>query len=228
MTGKYNRVHNPIRSRDFNDIIEEIKAVRDEYNIDYFKFVDATFDVSAELVVQFCMYKIALGLTLEWECNIHPGFVQNEVVFEWLKKANCNQINIGCESGSPKILKKVGKGTSLGQLENVFKWAREYGIKRRGYFILGMPGETQWDIKMTEDLIDKVDPDVVGFTILCPYPGCSLYDHKYHKNIDWSKTDEYSNDFWGTEYHTNFQIKWYQAQLMEKYKDKLCERQSNG
>jgi anaerobic magnesium-protoporphyrin IX monomethyl ester cyclase len=226
MTGKYSRTNNPIRSRYPLDVIEEIKMVRDEYNIDYFKFVDATFDVTAATVIEFCRFKEATGLDLEWECNIHPGFVQDEKVFEWLKRANCNQINVGCESGSPKILKDVGKGTSLGQIHNVFKWAKQHGIKRRGYFLLGMPDENFYDHDLTVDLIDNIEPDVVGFTILCPYPGTDFYDHESHKDVDWSKTDEYSNDFWNTLHDDNKHLKNRQEYFLDRYSHLLCERQN--
>lgn len=226
MTGWYGKENNPIRSREFLDVIEEIKAVRDEYDINYFKFVDATFDLSPEQVISFCMFKVAMGLDMEWECNIHPGFVQHEAVFEWLKKANCSQINVGCESGSPRILKDVGKGTSLRQIKNVFKWAKEHGIKRRGYFLLGMPREDSKDILATMQLIDEIEPDVVGFTILAPYPGSDLYNPDFHTHVDWSKVDEYSNDIWRNSKFTNSELKQIQSNLKNRYSHLLCERQN--
>jgi radical SAM superfamily enzyme YgiQ (UPF0313 family) len=216
-----------IRTRNDFDVIEEIKAVRDEYNIDYFKFVDATFDVTPGQVIDFCRRKIITGLKLEWECNIHPGFVQHKEVFEWLKKANCNQINVGCESGSQKVLKGVGKGTNLQQIKNVFKWAKEYGIKRRGYFLLGMPNEDFDDLVKTEELIDEIEPDVVGFTILCPYPGSDFYVPELHRDVDWSKTDEYGNDFWRNNEYDNAGLKRIQAYFLRKYSHLLCERQED-
>lgn len=225
MTGKYNKFTNPTRTRSSYDLVKEIKSVKDNYNIDYFKFADATFDVSKDVVIGFCNAKIEKGLDLEWEANIHPSFIQDEKIFELLKEANCNQINIGCESGSPRILRDIGKGTSLHSIKNVFKWAKKYGIKTRGFFLLGMPNEDAEDVLLTAKLIEEIEPDVVGFTILCPYPGSDFYDPVKHKDVDWSKTDEYSNDFWDTKYFSNKMIKSHQQYFMEKYKDILCERQ---
>lgn len=225
MTGKYNRITNPIRSRDIEDVLEEIESVRTQYNIDYFKFTDATFDKNIQTVKSFCNLKASQCNSMPWEANIHPGFVQDEDVFWWLRQANCHQINIGCESGSPKILKQVGKGTSLQSIKNVFAWAKEYGIKRRGYFLLGMPDETDEDLDLTEELIDQIEPDVLGFTILAPYPGSGFYDHKKYKDVDWSVVGEYGNDIWEAKYHTNAQLKDIQARLMDKYASKLCEFQ---
>ena len=226
MTGKHRRSTNPIRSRDPHDVCQEIIAVRDRFDINYFKFVDATFDVSPDHVIKFCQAKLELGIDMEWECMIHASFVQDEHVFRWLKLSNCNQINIGYETGSDKIHKDIGKGVSVEALATVSKHAKKHGISQRAFCILGMPNETASDIRATEALIDDLKPDTVGFTILCPYPGCSLYDPEEHADIDWEHTDEYSNNFWRSKYHSNDDLKWWQQHLTAKYSSKLCERQA--
>ena len=91
-----------------------------------------------------------------------------------------------------------------------------------------MPNETREDLIMTEDLIDIIKPDVVGFTILCPYPGTDLYEHDKHKNTDWETMDEYTNDFWSTEHFTNIELKAHQAYFKTKYDLLLCERQEDS
>jgi len=225
MTGKFNKKTNPIRSRDPIDVCNEIEHVINEYNLNYFKFVDATFDVSSDHVISFCEEKIKKGIDCEWECLIHASFIQDKESFKWLKKANCNQINVGVETGSDKIQKDIGKGINWERTKRVFDLAKIYGIERRAFFILGMPNETEEDIKLTEKWIDEVKPDVVGFTILCPYPGSEHYDKKLYKDIDWSITDEYSNSFWHSKYHTNNELKNWQNYLKNKYDKLLCERQ---
>lgn len=225
MTGKYNRESNPIRTRAYHDLLDEIMCVDLEYNLDYFKFVDATFDKNIDTVKDFCYYKDSRGDRLKWECNIHPGFVQDESVFEYLAMADCDQINVGVESGSPKILNAIGKGTSVESIKNVFKWAEKYNIKRRAFFLIGMPQENQQDLRMTEELIDEIEPDVVGFTLLAPYPGTDYYNSSFYRDVDWSRVDEYSNDIWDTAY-TNHQLKLIQKYFTDKYSHLLCERQA--
>ena len=225
ITGKYNKINNPIRSRDHKDTLDEIEYVAKKYRLNYFKFVDATFDVNDEHVIGFCEEKLRRGLDIGWECLIHAAFIQDEQVFKWLKKSNCNQMNVGVETGSNKIHKQIGKGVNNESTTRVFDWASKYNIQRRAFFILGMPNETDEDIRLTEKWIDDVKPDVVGFTILCPYPGSAFYDHDLYKYIDWERTDEYSNDFWSTKYHSNADLKEWQKYLKNKYDRLLCERQ---
>ena len=224
VTGIYNVRNNPIRTRNVADLLNEIEEVTKKYKINFFKFVDATFDTSSAFVIRFCQEKIRRHNKTEWECLIHASLANREM-FKWLHKANCNQVDIGCESGSLKILRDIGKGITPARLEEVFDWAKEFSIKRRAFFILGMPNETKEDIALTDKLIEKLQPDLFGITLLCPYPGCDLYNHKTMKNIDWSKTDEYSNDFWKTKNFSNKQLKLLQKKFTEKYFNLLCSHQ---
>jgi radical SAM superfamily enzyme YgiQ (UPF0313 family) len=212
ITGRFNRRNNPIRSRPLSDLCDEIEYAIEKFNINYFKFVDAT---------------IKRNITTEWECLIHASFA-SEDMFEWLKMAQCHQVNIGCESGSDRILRDIGKGLKTQTIKNVFAWAKKHGVERRGFFLFGMPNETREDLRLTEKLIDEIKPDVVGFTILCPYPGTNLYDPELHQNVDWEKADEYSNDFWCTEHFTNIELKAQQTYFKTKYDLLLCERQENS
>ena len=223
ITGKFHKRNNPIRSRDVSELCDEIEHVTKQLDINYFKFVDATFDISPEFVIEFCKEKIKRGNTTEWECLIHCSFTTPEM-FLWLKKAQCHQVNMGVESGSDKILKDIGKGLRVKRVKKAFGWAKDAGIERRGFFLFGMPNETREDLLLTENLIDEIKPDVVGFTILCPYPGTAFYDPKKHKNMDWEKADEYSNDFWSTDHFTNIELKAQQAYFKAKYDLLLCER----
>lgn len=224
MTGKYHKTDNPIRTRGISDVLDEIAVVKTKYDIGYFKFVDPTFDTSAEYVIDFCKQKIERKNSLRWEALIHASLATEEM-FYWLKKAQCNQVNIGCESGSDAILRDIKKGLSTDVIKKVFGWAKKHGVGRRAFFLLGMPNETREDLALTEKLIDEIQPDVVGFTILCPYPGTEFYDHEKYKDVDFTGVGEYGNDIWRSKELTNSQLKNWQHYFTEKYSDIICEAQ---
>jgi anaerobic magnesium-protoporphyrin IX monomethyl ester cyclase len=221
VTGVFHRATNPVREIRAARLLDEIQAVTARYALDHFKFVDATWNTSPEKVIAFCQEKIARGFTLPWEANVHAAFTTREM-FRWMKEAACVQINVGCESGSPRILRDMRKGISVEKVAQVFAWAREVGIKRRAYFIMGMPNETEEDLLLTEALAVRLEPEVFGVTIVCPYPGTDLYDPIRHGGTDWSKTDEYSNDFWATKHLSNADLKRWQKRLTEKFRDAVA------
>lgn len=224
MTGLMSKTRNPVRSRDPRDVMDEIEVIQRDFGINFFKFVDATFNVSPEFVIAFCEEKIRRNNTMEWECLVHAALATEEMLVA-LKRANCHQFNVGCESGSAKVLRDMKKGLSPDITARVFDWGRKHGLQRRAFFLIGMPNETEEDLMATEEFIERIDPDVVGVTILCPYPGSDLYDHEKLKHIDWSVTDEYSNDFWETRHFSNAQLKAWQRRITERWQSRLAVRQ---
>lgn len=221
VTGVFNRSSNPVRERDPRHQLDEIEMVHKNYGLDYFKFADATWNTTPQKVISFCEEKIRRNFKVPFEANVHCSFVTREML-EAMKAAGCMQINAGCESGSQKVLKGIRKGLKVETIIKTFDWAKEVGIERRAYFLIGQPNETVEDIKLTEQLVERIQPDVFGITIVCPYPGSDLYDPKKMRDYDWSTTDEYSNAYWSTEHLSNADLKQWQKHLMDKFSERLA------
>ena len=220
MTGKYDSKNNPLRLRLPKDTLDEVESLKKKYNIGRFKFVDPTWSVNDDYVYNFCYEKIRRGNYLPWDAMVHAG-IATEFSIRMMSKANCDTIMVGCESGSQKILNDIRKGLTVEKIKKVFEWGRKYGLNRRAFFMLGMPNESSESIMDTIQLIRDIDPDVVGFTILCPLPGTEFYDKVKFKDVDWSKADEYENDFWETKNFTNKELKKIQKILCQMFKTKL-------
>ena len=106
-------------------------------------------------------------------------------------------------------------------IKRAFDITKKYGIKRRTYVILGTPLESYETIKQTEALLDEIDPDIVGFSILAPYPGTKYWKPE-HDKLDWSQIDEFSNTIWESEHLSNKELRYHQSRLIEKYANKLA------
>jgi len=209
-----------VRVRDPLDLLYEIQYVDKIYNITKFKFLDPTWCYPKKAVYDFCELKIKSGMKLKWEGMVHAGFIDKDML-KIMKESGCDQINVGVESGSQLILNSINKGVTVEKIKKVFKWGHELGINMRAFFILGTPEESYETISDTEKLAEEINPDVFGMTLLCPYPGSSYYDDEKYKDIDWSRADEYSNDFWETKNFTNSELKQIQKKFKEKFIDKL-------
>lgn len=220
-----------IELRDINDLLEEMISVTKKYFLDLLKFCDATWNTDKNYVKKFCEKKNQLNFSTEFFANIHANIVDDEM-FNLMKKANCNSIGLGIESGSPKILKQIGKGTTRETIYNAVCLAKKNGIFTRGYFILGMPDETEEDLKLTDEFAENLDLDEYGFTILCPYPGTEMFSSYNNElsNIDWSTTDEYTNNFWHTKTLTNQDLKKWQRYFITKFSNRITwhNREING
>jgi len=224
MTGMYNKNTNPLRIRNPIDTMDEIEWLCKEYNPQRIKFLDPTWSVSADVVFAFCNEKLKRNNTIKWNAEVHASSI-TEPALEIMARANCDQIMVGCESGSQRSLDILNKRTTTNQIRKVFEWGKKYGIKRRAFFMIGIPGETIIDVRTTFNFVKELDPDIFGMTFMTPYPGSKYYDSKKFGDIDWSKCDEYGNNFWETEHFSNKELKDIQAWFNTTYKDILVEHQ---
>jgi radical SAM superfamily enzyme YgiQ (UPF0313 family) len=209
------------------DLLNEMEYVTKEYKLDFLKFCDATWNIDLDFVKSFCREKIKRNFQTPFFSNIHANVVDKEM-FELMVEANCKEIGIGIESGSPKILKQIGKGTTVESISKACELAKEAGIEKiRGYFIIGMPDETDGDIRLTEKFAEILPIDEYGFTILCPYPGSLIYEENKEalQDIAWEDTDEYHNDFWETKTISNKELIEWQQRLTDKFSDSITWHQ---
>ena len=213
-----------VRFRSAENILEEFKQIVKDLKLDFVKFSDDTFGLNREIALEFCERKININDKTPWGCNVRVDNLDNYLLFK-MGWAGCEELWMGVESGSPMILRDMKKGITVEQIREAFRIANDFGFKRRAYCLLGMPNETLADIRMTESLIDEIEPDSVGFTILAPYPGTEFYDEKTHREVDWSEVDEYSNSLTNTKYLTNKELQEEQKRLVKKYQEKITFRQ---
>lgn len=214
-----------IRRRGVQNLLDEIEKIVDIYKIDLIKFVDPEVNSSKKWIKEFCRAIIERKLKVEFEANVHAALVDYEML-RLMKMSNFQQINVGVETGSPRIMSGISKQTSIEQVRKVFSWSKELGLERRAYFMLGFPDETVDDIEMTFDLAREIEPDVVGMTMLCPFPGTLYYKNYEGKDIDWSAADEYTNDFHSTRNFSNMELKAIQKRFISEFSGKLCYRQA--
>jgi len=215
---------NTVRYRTPENILAEMVHLEKMWNVQFLKFADDTFTVNKKRLLEFCHLKRFMGVYLPFGANAHVNTI-DEGVMAALVDANCKELWFGVESGSPRILAEMRKATNVDKIRAAFKLAKEYGIKTRAYCLLGMPSETLEDIHLTEQLIDEIEPDTVGFTLLAPYPTNEYYLYKDMKGWDWSTFDEYSNTWVRTETLSNEQLRAEQQRLVEKYQQIATFRQ---
>ena len=82
---------------------------------------------------------------------------------------------LGLESGDDAMLKRMHKGITTGRVKQSLHWAREAGIMNWGYFIIGLPGETEASIRKTIAFSKQLPLDLVLFHIAAPHPGTPFF-----------------------------------------------------
>ncbi|MCF6148612.1 MAG: radical SAM protein [Candidatus Kuenenia sp.] len=164
-----------VRYRSITNIIEEIKYVYEKYGTHQFTFKDDSFTVNRKRVTEFCEAILKQGLKIKWDCNTRADLVDFQLL-KIMKKAGCNSIKVGVESGSERILKIMDKGVQLERTKETAKLFRKAGIHWTAYFMMGVPTETKEDIMETVKLLYEIKPSFASVGVYEPFPGTRLFD----------------------------------------------------
>jgi radical SAM superfamily enzyme YgiQ (UPF0313 family) len=132
------------------------------------------FTVNREQVMSICKAMIEEKIDMKWMCNSRVDYVDEEML-TMMGKAGCHMISWGIESGSEEILKRARKGASPDKAAQALRWSRKAGIKNFGYFIIGLPGETEETVKQTIAFSKTLPLNVAIFHIAAPYPGTPFF-----------------------------------------------------
>lgn len=180
------------RNRSPQNIIEEIKEIISKWNVKNFTFIDDDFTLNKSFLHEFCSLLIAEKIQIQWVCLARIGIESK--TFTLMKKAGCQMIGFGVESGSNKILEGINKQITTQDAIHTFHKANKIGIKTRTFFIVGLPGETNEDFKESIQLAYKLKPTFLWAAIFLPLPGSILFKKLSKQKdftIDWNDPNSY-------------------------------------
>jgi len=179
-----------LRFREPQNVIKELKILIERYNYKAFMFFDDTMTVHRKRMETLCgMIK---ELDIIYRCFIR-GDTVNKSILEKMKDSGCVEVGIGMESGSQRILNIVNKCETVEQNLNAVRWCKEAGIRVKGFFVVGFPGEDRQSIQETIDFIEETKVDDLDVTIFTPYPGSKIYEERERYDINFEGTYK---DFW--------------------------------
>jgi anaerobic magnesium-protoporphyrin IX monomethyl ester cyclase len=163
-------------------VVEEIDHLTNQYGSKGIYFAGDNFTIQKKNTIEMCRLIKEQRLEVEWVCDTRVDLVSRELLRK-MREAGCRTITFGVESGSPHILEKLNKGTTLEQAVHASKLCKEEGIQIACSFMLGIPGETVNDMEATFNFAKKLDPDWCQFTIFVAYPFSSLYEEILRKHL---------------------------------------------
>jgi radical SAM superfamily enzyme YgiQ (UPF0313 family) len=162
-----------VRTRSPENVLAELKLLWDMGLRNVNMYADL-FTVNRDQVMGICEGMIRDGLKFKWFCNSRVDFVDPDML-DFMARAGCWLIAWGIESANDEVRRRARKGISGGKIAQALRWSRDAGIMNWGYFIIGLPGETEDTIRQTIDLAKKLPLDIALFHIAGPYPGTPFF-----------------------------------------------------
>lgn len=166
------------RQRDIQDVIEEIRYVKETYGLKWVHFQDGTFNANKKWLRSFLEAYSGADLP-QFLCNMRAETIDEEIV-RLLKKAGCNRITFGIQSGNPRIRREVaGRSSTDEQIIEACRLCKKYGIRVGVDIIFGWPGETLEEALDTIRLCRMVDVETYSSNVLVFYPGLRVTRYAY-------------------------------------------------
>ena len=165
-----------VRYRSPELILEEIKECVTLYNIRDFIFWSDIFNLNKEWVQKLCRLIIESNLKINFSANTRADSVDIETL-NLMKKAGCNLISMGVESGSQELLDKMGKKITLEQVKKTVSMINRAGIQIYAYYVIGLPWETKETIEKTYKFAKKLNTQYASFYTAAALKGTKFYDY---------------------------------------------------
>jgi radical SAM superfamily enzyme YgiQ (UPF0313 family) len=178
-----------VRRRSVDNVIEELRLLKDTYEINFVDFVDGTFTFDRKYLETFCNKLISHNLNIKWRCTARYDNLDEDLL-KLMKRANCSGMYFGLESGSDRVLKAINKRMTVEEIIRVSEMVYSIGIFSATAILLGLPYETKEDMEATLKLMKRVKTSILDVNSYTPLPGTPLWDstsEEDKKNIDWRK-----------------------------------------
>jgi len=184
---------NRYNSRSPENVVEELKYLKKLFDFDYVWFCDDIFGLKPGWIKNFSELVNKEALRFRFKIQSRADLLLEEDNIKCLADAGCDDVWIGAESGSQKILDAMDKGITIEQIYKASKLLRKNNIKISFFIQFGYLGETKEDIELTIKMINELLPDDIGISVSYPLPGTVFYD-KVRADLglktNWTDSDE--------------------------------------
>jgi anaerobic magnesium-protoporphyrin IX monomethyl ester cyclase len=192
---------NRYNSRSPQNVIRELQYLKECFPIDHIWFCDDIFGLKPGWVLEFAQLIKQENLRTRFKIQSRADLLVEEELVNALADAGCENVWIGAESGSQKILDAMDKGTTIEQVHIATKAMKKAGIKPSFFIQFGYPGEDKADIALTIKMINELLPFEIGISVSYPLPGTVFYDRvkaDLKKKTNWTDSDEMALMFTNT------------------------------
>lgn len=184
---------NRYNSRSPENVVEEIKLLVSKYHSTHFWFCDDIFGLKPGWIKTFSELIQKENLKIKFKIQCRADLLLDENNIEHLAKAGCDEIWVGAESGSQKILDAMDKGTTIEQIHTATRLMKKHHIKPCFFLQFGYLGETKEDIEATLNMLFELMPFDIGISVSYPLPGTKFFEivqHDLKEKQNWNDSDE--------------------------------------
>jgi anaerobic magnesium-protoporphyrin IX monomethyl ester cyclase len=184
---------NRYNSRSPQNVVNELKMLKEQYQFDHVWFCDDIFGLKPGWVNEFATLVNEENLRFKFKIQSRADLLLQENNIKALAAAGCDNVWMGAESGSQKILDAMDKGITIAQIKEATVLLKKHGIRPSFFIQFGYLGETKEDIEQTIKMINDLLPASIGVSVSYPLQGTVFYDkvkQDLKEKTNWTDSDE--------------------------------------
>jgi lipopolysaccharide/colanic/teichoic acid biosynthesis glycosyltransferase/uncharacterized Fe-S cluster-containing MiaB family protein len=176
----------PVVKRSASSIIEEFKLIKKQ-GYKTISIIDDNFIWDKESIIKIC--KGIKDLNLRWGCLSRADHIDEEIAY-YLSYSGCKYVDIGVESFDQQVLDYIKKDLKVEKIYDAIKILKKYNIDVKLNILFGAsPYQTKESMYNDIEIVRKLRPNAVMFSIVSPFPGTVYYEivkeNKWFRNGDY-------------------------------------------
>ncbi|MBL4710021.1 MAG: B12-binding domain-containing radical SAM protein [Flavobacteriales bacterium] len=184
---------NRYNSRSPEHVVKEIQLIRSLFEFDHIWFCDDIFGLKPNWIQEFNQVLMKESIVIRYKIQSRADLLVKDDTVKSLAESGCDEVWIGAEIGSQKILDAMDKGTSVEQIEESTLLMKNHKIKPCFFLQFGYLSEDWNDIMATKNMLFKLLPADIGVSVSYPLPGTKFYDKvksELNQKANWKDSDE--------------------------------------
>jgi anaerobic magnesium-protoporphyrin IX monomethyl ester cyclase len=161
--------------------------LRRRFGVRHLNIYDDLFTLNRGRITELCELLIAKPLGIQFNCAVRVGHA-DESLLEMLRNAGCLMVSIGIESADPALLERHKSGVGLDDVRDTVARIKSRGLRVKGLFMMGLPGETEESIGKTSDFVMSLGLDDMNMSKFTPFPGAPIWSRVKEEGVfheDW-------------------------------------------
>lgn len=164
--------------RSVENILAEIEELLSKYKIKTIRFIDDTFTLHKNRILELCRNILTRNLHFGWSCLSRVDTLDNQML-DLMNKAGCRRIYLGIETSSQRLLDFYKKGYKADLIKETVKMIKKHSIEVVGFFIVGGPQNNE-EFKQDMSLTKEIKLDYIIVQKITSYIGTPLFgNYKY-------------------------------------------------
>ena len=151
-----------------------MRRLHRQFGVRHINIYDDLFTAHRPRIERLCELLTSNPLGLHFNCAVRVGQTDDDLL-KRLKQAGCLMVSVGIESADPDLLLRHKSGVGLDAVRDTVRRIQAAGIRAKGLFMMGLPGETEDSIRKTSNFIISLGLDDMNMAKFTPFPGAPLW-----------------------------------------------------